>query len=398
MRIPYFILILLLLFFQGREFFGEPMEKVSDPGSVMAQAGKSDKSDKSDKSVDKQMEEMRHEMEEMKERIADLEKSEGEQSGLKFSGFFDVSVSNYKNKPNVFEIGGLELHLEHNYKENFQVAAAIVFSEGAELDVGFIDYHIFGGSISPRGRLFSEKGVHLQVGKFDVPFGNDWQFFSSINRITITPPLTTEEIMEGGYNDVGIRLLSNFIYLNTSLYVLRGIEQGYSYGGNSYGGRLGLTPFTNPYSLRVKSIPVFELGTSYIIDVDRIGNTAEKLTAVDFQSKIGPLIISSEYYRRDKTVGILLHGYHVTGGIDFYRISTIPLIIYSRYCMTTSEMYKRGNEKNSLSRIAAGININLYNISYIKLEYLRYLQVYDEFSQDEYFTEKLYYLQLMIAF
>jgi hypothetical protein len=97
-------------------------------------------------------------------------------------------------------------------------------------------------------------------------------------------------------------------------------------------------------------------------------------------------------------VGILLQGYHVTAGFDFYKISRLPLIIYSRYSRMTSERYEGGDEKYSLARVAAGLNINLYNISYIKFEYLQYLDVYDEFSQDEYYTEKLYYFQLVIAF
>jgi hypothetical protein len=402
------IVIFTFLVFIRMDLAGRSIVEIREYSSVIARADMKENQkgpnirnkteEKGKKSVEEELVEMHREIEELKDRIADLEKAESEQNDLKLSGFFDVGASNYKNKPNVFEIGGLELELEHNYKENFQVAAALVFSDGAELDVGFIDYHLFGGEISPRGRLFKEKGLHLQVGKFDVPFGNDWQYFGAIDRISITPPLTTEEIMEGGYNDVGMRLLSNFISFNVSLYLLRGIEQGYSYGGNSYGGRLGITPFSNPYSLRVKNIPVFELGGSYIIDVDRNGSQTEKLAAADFQSKIGPLFIRSEYYRRDKTVGILLQGYHVTAGFDFYRISRLPLLIYSRYSITISERYERGDEKNTLARIAAGLNINLYNISYIKLEYLQYLEVYDEFSQDEYYTEKLYYLQLVIAF
>lgn len=402
------VIVLIFLFFSKTDLAGKSIVEICEYSAVIARADvKENKKSpniiykpvkKGRRSVEEELAEMRHEIEELKERVEEMEKAENERSGLNFSGFFDVSVSNYKNKPNVFEIGGLELQLEHNYKENFQVAAALVFSDGAELGVGFIDYHIFGGEISPRGRLFSEKGLHLQVGKFDVPFGNDWQFFGAVDRITVTPPLTTDEIMEGGYNDIGMRLLSNFISFNMSLYLLRGIEQGYSYGGNSYGGRLGITPFSNPYSLKRKSIPIFELGGSYIIDVDRNGNRTEKLVAGDFQSKIGPLIIRSEYYRRDKTIGILLEGYHVTAGFDFFAISPLPVIIYSRYGTTTSERYKRGDEKNSLVRIAAGLNINLYDVSYIKLEYLQYLDAYDEFRQDEYYTEKLYYIQLVIAF
>ncbi len=401
-------IILSLLVMGKMDLRGKSIVEIYEYSTVIARADEREKkkgpnisnkpAEKGKRSVEEELAEMRREIEELKDRVAELEKAENERSNLKFSGFFDVGASNYKNKPNVFEIGGLELDLEHNYKENFQVAAALVFSEGAELGVGFIDYHIFGGEISPRGRLFKEEGLHLQVGKFDVPFGNDWQFFPAINRITVTPPLTTDVIMEGGYNDVGMRLLSNFVSFNVSMYLLRGIEQGYSYGGNSYGGRLGITPFSNPYSLRVKSIPVFELGGSYILDVDRNGGTTEKLVAADFQSKIGPLILRSEYTRRDKTVGILLQGYHVTGGFDFSAITQLPLIIYSRYDTTVSERYERGDEKNRLARVAAGLNINLYNISYIKFEYLQYLDAYDEYKQDEYYTERLYYFRLVIAF
>ena len=172
---------------------------------------------------DKTGEDIRGELDELKARIADLEKKldqkiEEDRNSLKFSGFFDVSISNYKNQANIFQLGDFELDISHTFKNHFQVAAALVFNKGAELGVGFIDYHIYGGSINPRGRLFREKGLHIQVGKFDVPFGNDWQHFTSVDRLTVTQPLTTEIIMEGGYNDVGIRFLANFISFNFTIY------------------------------------------------------------------------------------------------------------------------------------------------------------------------------------
>lgn len=340
---------------------------------------------------------LKREIDELKKRVEELEKKTDEKNALKFSGFFDVGMSNFKNQPNIFSLGVFELDIEHTYKENFQVAAALVFHRGAELGVGFIDYHLFGGSISPRGRLFVEKGIHIQVGKFDVPFGNDWQYFTSINRISVNAPLTTEMVMEGGYNDVGLRILSNFVAFNITLYTLRGIEEGYSYGGNSFGGRFGFTPFNNPYRLRAKEIPTFELGVSYIIDVDKGGSIAEKVLAVDLESKIGPVILRSEYYRRDKTVGIIHWGYHVTGGFDFSNVSIVPVILYSRYSFYRMERYILIEEENDLSRLAVGIKINIANISFLKLEYLNYIKA-DEYFKDEYFSENLYYVQLMITF
>ncbi len=355
---------------------------------------------------------VREELDELKARVEDLEDSKKELealkkqvgilSALKISGFFDVSISNYENKPNIFLIGPFELDIEHNY-EYFQVAAALVFHDGAELRTGFIDYHLFGGRISPTGRLFQGEGLHLQVGRFDVPFGNDWRYFPSKDRITVTPPMTTELIMENGYNDEGIRLLLNLVSVNASLYMLQGIEEQYSYGGNSFGGRIGLTPFNNPFSLKSGSISPFEIGFSYIHDIDRNGATAEKLYAGDMESKIGPLILSSEYYYRDKKAGITLYGYHVTGGIDFSYFSGLPLILFGRFDRYTSEEIvsinnREGIDKNSISRITAGININILHISYLKFEYQNYLSAYEEYKNDQYYSRNLYYLQLVIRF
>ncbi len=342
------------------------------------------------------------ELEDLKEEVAALKKQTNMLSTLKISGFFDVSISNYKNKPNVFSIGEFELDIEHNY-ENFQVAAALVFFEGAELRTGFIDYHLFGGRIAPRGRLFQAEGLHAQIGRFDVPFGNDWRNAMAVDRITVKPPLTTEIIMEGGYNDEGIRMLLNLVSVNASIYMLKGIEEQYSYGGNSFGGRIGVTPFSNPFALKNRTMPPFELGFSYIHDIDRNGKTAEKVFAGDMESKFGPLILMSEYYYRDKNAGILLYGYHITAGFDFHYFFPLPLILFGRYEQVTSEEivsinYREGTEKNSITRIAAGININISQISYLKFEYQNYLKAYEEYRSDQYYSKMLYYIQLVIRF
>lgn len=355
-----------------------------------------------EKTVRQEVDELKSRMDELEEENKDLKKRIDLLSALKISGYFDVNISNYKNKPNVFSIGAFELDLEHNY-DHFQVAAALVFHEGAELGVGFIDYHLYGSRISPRGRLFQDEGLHLQVGRFDVPFGNDWYEFSPAVRTTVTPPLTTELIMEGGYNDEGVRLLFNFMSVNATLYMLDGIEEQYSFGGNSYGGRIGMTPFSNPYELKSRSVPVFELGVSGIIDLDREGKTAEKLFAADIKTRTGPLILSSEYYYRDKNAGILLYGYHVTAGLDLDYFSPLPVKIYGRFEQCVAEEIvsidnREAVDKNSITRLTAGLNLNISDISYLKFEYLNYLDAYEEYRSDQYFSKMLYYLQLVITF
>jgi hypothetical protein len=273
--------------------------------------------------------------------------------------------------------------------------------------VGFIDYRLFGSPVSVRGRLFADEGLHLQVGRFDVPFGNDWRNFPAKDRITVTPPLTTEMVMEGGYNDEGARILFNSIWFNVTLYVLDGIEQKYSYGGNSYGGRIGLTPFNNPFRLKDRTIPVFETGFSYIYDIDSNGKKSEILYAFDIESRISPLIIQSEYCNREKRAGVIFDGYHVTGAIELSGITSLPLILYGRYDYfrmknfipdTFFEVIENdAGKKNILTKFSAGVNINLYKISYLKLEYQQFLKTYKEY-RDQYYSKSLYYAQLVITF
>jgi hypothetical protein len=369
------------------------------------QKNENNKNDAKEKNMQDQINELKakvDELDDLKEEVTALKKQTDMLSALKISGFFDVNISNYKNKPNVFSIGEFELDIEHNY-DNFQVAAALVFFEGAELTTGFIDYHLFGGRVAPRGRLFQTEGLHAQIGKFDVPFGNDWRYAGAANRLSIKPPLTTEIIMDGGYNDEGIRILLSLVSLNASIYMLKGIEEQYSYGGNSFGGRLGFTPFSNPFALKNRTMPPFEIGVSYIHDIDREGSTAEKVFAGDIESKIGPMILTSEYYYRDKSAGITLYGYHVTGGIDFNYFTPVPLILFGRYEQVISEENAlinghEGIDKNTLTRVSAGININIAQISYLKFEYQNYLKAYQEFKSDQYYSRSLYFIQLVIKF
>ncbi len=364
----------------------------------------------SDKDLVKRLDQLSAKIERLEGKVHDLDEKLNVKNALEISGFFDVSFSNYKNKPNVFAMGNLELDLEHSYDNKFQVAAALVFDDenGTYLGVGFIDYAFIGGPVPPRGRLFIERGLHVQVGRFDVPLGNDWNYVSAVNRITVTPPLTTSNLMEGVYNDVGIRLLFNTVSLNCSLYSTHGIEKQYSYGGISYGTRIGLTPFNNPYTIKQQSTPVFELGFSYLYDIDNQGVKSEQVVAVDYESKSGPLILRGEYYNREKAAGVVFEGYHLTSGLDFENINSTPFIIFLRYdyhleknnVITSDDtvVSAAAAEGESMSRVTGGVKFNISNTSFLKLEYHTYLTASERFREDVYFTESLYYAQLVITF
>ena len=329
---------------------------------------------------------------------------------LQIKGFFDVSFSNYKNQPNIFKMGIFELDVEHSYENKFEVAAALVFDdeEGTYLGVGFIDYAFIGGSIPPRGRLFIERGFHIQVGRFDVPLGNDWNYVSAVKRNTVTPPLTTSNIMEGVYNDVGVRMILNMIAFNISIYSTRGIEEKYSYGGITYGSRIGLTPFNNPYTVSKDFIPSFELGVSYLYDLDDSGEKSEEISGLDYESKIGAFMLRSEYLKREKVAGVIFEGYHVTTGIDFEEIDWIPMIFLLRYDIHKEEnnviaSFDEASSENSdgtdnLTRATTAFRFNISNTSFLKLEYQKYLEASERFTSDSLFSEELYYAQLVITF
>lgn len=363
-----------------------------------------------EKDLEKRIEQLERKIERLETRIQKVDKRFDDFSSLTISGFFDVSFSNYKNQPNIFKIGTFELDIEQSYENKFQVAAALVFDEdeGTYLGVGFIEYAFIGGPVPPRGRLFIDRGFHIQVGRFDVPLGNDWNYVSSVDRLTVTPPLTTSRLMEGVYNDDGIRILLSLVPINITVYSTQGVEQKYSYGGLSYGTRIGITPFRNPYTIKELKAPVFELGLSYLYDQDKSGIKSEDITAVDFESRSGGLILRSEYFLRKKVAGVEFDGYHITGGLDFDVLISFPFSLVFRYdhyqeknnIVASYDQAASGEQDqvDSMSRGTAALNFNISNTSYLKFEYQAYTDVSERFKSDSLFSETLYYAQLVITF
>ncbi len=309
--------------------------------------------------------ELQREVEALRKKLAEHQKL------IDFSGFFDVTASEYSNNPNIFEVGDFELDLEKSFGANFQVGAALVFNnDGAELAVGFIDFHFFGGSLPARGRLFNEKGFHLQIGKFDIPFGNDWLYFASVDRVSITAPLSTDIVMLEGLNDTGIRALSSTVYYNLTLHILKGTGEGVAYGG-----RIGFTPFNNPYILNKKQIPPFEIGFSYLKDNDKNGKEEENAWALDFEAIMGGFRIQSEYIKKSSAIGSEGKGGHCSVFYSFKLLDRVNAAVYSRYDWCDMVI---GDEKSEVSSFTGGVNFNLFDISHLKVEYRKFLKQSDE--------------------
>lgn len=290
--------------------------------------------------------------------------------GLEFSGFFDVGMSERRQNPNLFELGDFEFDMEHAISEHFQVAAALVFNEDAsELAVGFIDYHIYGGAIPSRGRLFEQSGFHVQIGKFDVSFGNDWQFYASADRYNISAPLTTENVLDGGYNDTGLRVLQAHPSFNYSLHFLKGKEEG-----NTYGGRLVLTPLNTPFTLQDSGSPVLELGGSYLQDVDRHDRWEERAWAVDLFFEWQRLQLLSEYVDRESRLEQRAHdGYHLTLAYQLREWEHLSLRAFGRVDQAQSEpLANTLGPSTNQDRYSLALGVDIQKASTIKAEILKF--------------------------
>ena len=332
--------------------------------------------------------------------------------GTELSGFFDSSLSNRSNNPNVISVGAFEADFSKAFGKSFQSAAAVVFTPGSrpEFPVAFVDYHFFGGLIAPRGRLFTEKGFHVQAGRFDIPFGNDWQYFASKDRITVTPPLTTDLVMQGGYNDKGFRVLGNSRALNYTAYALRGVGNGVTYGG-----RVGLTPFSNPYQLRASRVPKFELGVSYLFDADGFGRTDQRAQSLDFESQVGWSHLMVEFTRRDshgfdfENLHSRHNGFHVTQALDLAGLLKKPLVAtvrFERYWKRFPGVLELDPETgelpealpSNLNRVTAGIQYPLSELFILKLDYLQFIRTAQESLDIEELGRRAVYAQLVFQF
>ena len=157
-----------------------------------------------------------------------------------------------------------------------------------------------------------------------------------------------------------------------------------------------------------KEIPLFEFGFAYIHDINNSGNIAERLYAFDVESKLTPFIIRSEYFYRDKSAGVIFDGFHIIGAIDFDNLYRLPAILFARYDFSRMKNYVPETDyeritqdigrDQSLSRFSTGVNINIFRISYLKAEYQQFISAYREYKNDEYYSEKLFYVQLVITF
>lgn len=283
--------------------------------------------------------------------------------GLSVDGFFDLRTTSTDATGEVVSSADFELNVAKDVADRVAVSATIAGnSEGATVSAAAIDIRLGSGRQSPSG---SE--LDVRIGRFDVPFGNDWRSFAAKDRTELSAPLTTEAIMDGGYNAVGVQLHGRHSGIAGCAGVMRG-----SRGAMAYSGRLALAPFdTEDQTKR------FESGVSLLFASGRGTNTSA--IAFDADVQFGALHVRAEHVRKQDRVAetsTIRDGWHVTAALDAGEVLGVTVTPFARFDTAGDDTFRfmpgRATQAADARRLTAGLRAVLRNFL-CKVEYTRSL-------------------------
>jgi hypothetical protein len=353
-------------------------------------------------------------------------KASAEENGLVISGFFDVNAKTGNSADQTFSVGSVELDLDYAHDDHFGASTALVFtgdadptaSSGADFAVAMVDYHLFNDRIPPRGRIFNNQGFHIQAGRFDLPFGTDYQNFASKDRITITAPLTTTRIQQGGYNADGIRSYGSWGSLNYSAFWTNAL---YASDGATVGGRLGVLLGQNTYTIHHNSPEGIEFGISHISEFDGSNNIRNTVYGADLSIGYGMLRLQSEFMLLQAHQQVFLDAngnivtgpdinpfgkghqlaYHTTLIADLQKLIHLPVMAFARYSRwdPTQTLALDFDEStvaiNDISMLSLGFNYKFSDHLRVKFEYDDTLGTR---TAERYFDKRVGIAQIVMSF
>lgn len=226
---------------------------------------------------------------------------------LDISGFFDITAHTTDNRTHPFDLGGLELDIQYDQEKNIAISTALAWDgDTSEVAVAVLDYHVKSHDVPTRGRLFGEPGYHLQFGRFDLPFGIDYEFFAAPDRPNVTAPLTTERTLDGGLNGDGIRSYGTWLPINYALYWTNSVFED---DGSSVGFQLGIYPARDPFRAHNRASQTdFSFAVSYLRDMDERRNLRNQLRAFSLSWSHAAFRLVLEKVDLDRREDILLPG------------------------------------------------------------------------------------------
>jgi len=244
-----------------------------------------------------------------------IREDESTKSSLELAGFFDVTAHSADNSEHPFDLGAFELDLQFDQSEHFSVSTALVWDgDAAEVAVAVLDYHANSHNVPTRGSLYGEAGYHVQFGRFDIPFGVDYEYFAAPDRPNITAPLTTQRIQDDGFNGDGLRAYGSWSQIDYAAYWTNSLFED---EGNSIGTRIGFFPGRDPFSVHNRnSQSDFIIGLSWLYDMDADEEKRNELQALDITWRYGIVELVAEYIKLDHFDTITLPGGGSAGPAD----------------------------------------------------------------------------------
>lgn len=358
-----------------------------------------------------QIQELQQQLEKLQLQIDTLsinsESNSHADNQLTFSGFFDITLHDTRNNDKPFELGGLELDLQYDAAEIFSLSSALVWTDdGAEVAVALLDYHNYDHNVPTRGRLFEEPGYHIQLGRFDLPFGADYAYYAAPDRPNVTAPMTTERILDGGLNSDGFRVYGSHGMLDYALYWT---NSSFADDGSNVGTRVGIFPGRNPYRIHRKDQEnAFSIGLSILRDMGQDEQVRNRLGALDIYLRLGPTETVIEAIKLNSKNVIELPDNSIAGNADerSYNFSILydlePSTVYVRYEKWKPDYNAIPDENgvsavamDELKRITLGYRNTLAKELLFKLEYYSHMDTRTEESD---FVKRRATLQIVAMF
>jgi hypothetical protein len=384
-------------------------------------------------------------LQELAKKVEEL-KDAASNNGLEISGFFDVNAKTSNSTDQTFSLGSVELDLDYVHSDHFGASTALVLcgnSSNADygapgevfcgnsgagglsggntmagIAVALIDYHLFDDRIPPRGRIFNKQSLHVQLGRFDLPFGTDYQNFANVDRITVTAPLTTSRMQVGGYNGDGVRSYGSWDMFNYSVFWTDAI---YADDGHSVGGRLGIVTGQNNYRIHNAHPEGIEFGVSHLSDLD--GDNAIRNSVFGADLSIGysiwrlqnelMLLQAHEEFTEDADGNTVVDklgmpigkahqlGYHITLIAELESILKTPGFAFARFSRWEPRQ-ERGLDYDGSQVDIDDISMLTVGFSYSFNDHLRIKFEYNDSlgtsTQERYFDKKVGIGQMVMSF
>jgi hypothetical protein len=312
-------------------------------------------------------------------------------SELAIDGFLDLRTTSARADGETLSSGHFELNVAKEMGERVAFSATLAANaEGTSLAAGVVDVRLV-----TRGEGGSGGQLDLRVGRFDVPFGNDWRSFAANDRTELSAPLTTDAIMDGGHNDTGIQVFGRRRAIEASAGVMRG-----SRAGTVYSGRLAVAPFeTQGEGNRVEG------GLSLLV-IGRGRDTETNAIAVDAEARAGAWRIRAEHVRkRDRSLDTTTErtGWHFTAAVDAGNVLGVALTPFARFDsageVPAARLARAGRrDVTHIRRTTAGVRADLSRVLILKVEYTRILAAPSTVRASDGFHSDSLMTQFVIAF